>query len=164
MSDKLMDTEPGGEQTQYEGVHTFVEPHAKQTGQLGGAFLVSLPLSPNTRPRLFVYVLYYYHWPFPALDPSTHTSTEPPKAPVDEPNTQGVTKADKIRYGQSIQEGGMGGKTTSSTGEANGGGFGGTKKMEEEDDSFSKERREQGYGGGKDMDRNIGAWINKSNE
>jgi hypothetical protein len=61
MSDKLMDTEPGGEQTQYEGVHTFVEPHAKQTGQLGGAFLVSLPLSPNTRPRLFVYVLYYYH-------------------------------------------------------------------------------------------------------
>jgi hypothetical protein len=36
MSDKLMDTEPGGEQTQYEGVHTFVEPHAKQAGQLGG--------------------------------------------------------------------------------------------------------------------------------
>jgi hypothetical protein len=51
----------------------------------------------------------------------------------------------------------MGGKTTSSGGEANDGGFGGTKKIEEEGDSFSKERREQGYGGGKDMDRNIGA-------
>ena len=37
MSDKLMDTEPGGErQNQYEGVHTFVEPHAKEAGQLGG--------------------------------------------------------------------------------------------------------------------------------
>jgi hypothetical protein len=37
------------------------------------------------------------------------------------------------------------------------GGFGGTKALDEQDDSFSKERREQGYGGGKDMDRNIGA-------
>lgn len=92
-----------------------------------------------------------------ATDPATGTSTKPPKAPVDEPNTQGVSKADKIRYGQSIQEGGMGGKTTSSTGEANEGGFGGAKALDEAGDSFSKERREQGYGGGKDMDRNIGA-------
>lgn len=29
--------------------------------------------------------------------------------------------------------------------------------MEGHDDSFAKERREQGYGGGKDMDKNIGA-------
>ncbi|KAF2829995.1 hypothetical protein CC86DRAFT_367879 [Ophiobolus disseminans] len=91
------------------------------------------------------------------LDAATGTSTAPPKAPVDEPNTQGVSKADKIRYGQSIQEGGVGGKTTSSSGEANQeGGFGGTQALKE-GDSFSKERREQGYGGGKDMDRNIGA-------
>jgi hypothetical protein len=68
-----------------------------------------------------------HHYPLPrpranncaTADPSTGTSTQPRKAPVDEPNTQGVSKADKIRYGQSIQEGGMGGKTTSSTGEAN---------------------------------------------
>jgi hypothetical protein len=142
MSDKLMDTEPGGEQTQYEGVHTFVDPHNKQAGQLGGM---------QPFPQLIVRSLN------PA-DPSTGTSTQPPKAPVDEPNTQGVTKADKIRYGQSIQEGGMGGKTTSSTGEANSeGGFGGTKAISEDTDGFRKERREQGYGGGKDMDRNIGA-------
>ena len=32
-----MDTAPGGEnQNQYEDVHTFIEPHAKQAGQLGG--------------------------------------------------------------------------------------------------------------------------------
>lgn len=69
-----------------------------------------------------------------------------------------MSKADKIRYGQSIQEGGMGGKTTGATGEANAeGGFGGTEALNEASDSFSKERREQGYGGGKDMDRKIGA-------
>jgi hypothetical protein len=42
MSDKLMDTEPGGEQTQYEGIHTFVDPPTKQTGQLGGTSFLSL--------------------------------------------------------------------------------------------------------------------------
>ncbi|KAF2479298.1 hypothetical protein BDY17DRAFT_305318 [Neohortaea acidophila] len=35
MSSNLMDTEPGGEQTQYEGAHTDVEPHKKSTGQMG---------------------------------------------------------------------------------------------------------------------------------
>ncbi|KAF2036081.1 hypothetical protein EK21DRAFT_52570 [Setomelanomma holmii] len=121
----LMDTEPGGEQTQYEGAHNLSEPHNKQAGQLG--------------------------------DEATGTTTTPPKPATDEPNTQGVSKADKIRYGQSIQEGGMGGKTTSSSGEASDGGFGGTAAQEQKDASFSKERREQGYGGGKDQDRNIGA-------
>ncbi|KAI8934592.1 hypothetical protein NX059_008288 [Plenodomus lindquistii] len=126
MSSKLMDTEPGGEQTQYEGVHTFVEPHAKQAGQLG--------------------------------DPSEGTTSTPNKKATDEPNTQGVSKADKIRYGQSIQEGGMGGKTTSSTGEAvQEGGYGGTKAVDEDGDSAAKQRKQQGYGAGEDMDRNIGA-------
>lgn len=153
MSDKLMDTEPGGEQTQYEGIHTFVEPHNKQAGQLGGMG----SLLPVFSFATFSLACSLRHI-LTLLDPSTGTSTQPPKPPTDEPNTQGVSKADKIRYGQSIQEGGMGGKTTSSTGEANAeGGFGGTKAVEGQDDSFSKERREQGYGGGKDMDRNIGA-------
>jgi hypothetical protein len=127
MSDKLMDTEPGGErQNQYEGVHTFVEPHAKQAGQLGD----------------------------PSEGTSVHTKTSDPGAP----NTQGITPADKIRYGQSIQEGGMGGKTTSSTGEANTeGGFGGTEALNEDDENAAKQRGAQGYGGNKDMDRTIGA-------
>ncbi|KAF2655265.1 hypothetical protein K491DRAFT_431912 [Lophiostoma macrostomum CBS 122681] len=133
MSDNpsLMDTEPGGEQTQYEGEHTHVEPHANEAGQLG--------------------------------DPSTHTTTSDSQAPraSNTPNTQGVTPAEKIRYGQSIQEGGMGGQTTSSTGEAKTeGGFGGTGKLGqdgEEEDEAAKSRREQGYGGEGDMDRGIGA-------
>jgi hypothetical protein len=51
MSDKLMDTEPGGEQTQYEGVHTFVEPHSKQAGQMGGKNSpIPLILPPITLP------------------------------------------------------------------------------------------------------------------
>ncbi|KAL2872734.1 uncharacterized protein BJX67DRAFT_16873 [Aspergillus lucknowensis] len=38
MSDdtKLMDIEPGGEQTQYEGIRQFSETPPKATGQLGG--------------------------------------------------------------------------------------------------------------------------------
>ncbi|OJJ80508.1 uncharacterized protein ASPGLDRAFT_134595 [Aspergillus glaucus CBS 516.65] len=32
---QLLDIEPGGENTQYESTHTFVEPPEKQTGQLG---------------------------------------------------------------------------------------------------------------------------------
>jgi hypothetical protein len=127
MSDKLMDTEPGGERrNQYEGVHTYVEPHAKQGGQLG--------------------------------DPSEGTSVDTKTSDPGAPNTQGITPADKIRYGQSIQEGGMGGKTTSSTGEAKTeGGFGGTEALDEDDDDAAKQRRLQGYGGNKDMDRTIGA-------
>ncbi|KAF2141371.1 uncharacterized protein K452DRAFT_298751 [Aplosporella prunicola CBS 121167] len=33
----LMNTEPGGENTQYESVHTFVDPPAKQAGLFGGS-------------------------------------------------------------------------------------------------------------------------------
>ncbi|TVY57328.1 hypothetical protein LCER1_G001769 [Lachnellula cervina] len=32
---KLMDTEPGGENTQYESANTFTKPHAKSEGQFG---------------------------------------------------------------------------------------------------------------------------------
>jgi hypothetical protein len=37
------------------------------------------------------------------------------------------------------------------------GGFGGTEAMQESGGSAAQERRVQGYGGEKDMDRNIGA-------
>lgn len=37
----LMDTEPGGEQTQYEGQNTFVQGHSKEEGQFNGSFFSS---------------------------------------------------------------------------------------------------------------------------
>ncbi|KAJ4368915.1 hypothetical protein N0V83_005997 [Neocucurbitaria cava] len=166
MSKNLMDTEIGGEQTQYEGAHTFVEPHNKQAGQLGGTQPPSsfLPLyircSYSSASFESVFTPIYKSLNLLRTDSSEGTSTTRNSSSTsgDEPNTQGVSKSDKIRYGQSIQEGGMGGKTASSTGEANAeGGFGGTQALDESDDSFAKERREQGYGGGKDMDRNVGA-------
>lgn len=36
MSDQLMDTERGGEQTQYESIQTVTKPSSKEEGQLGG--------------------------------------------------------------------------------------------------------------------------------
>ncbi|KAK5086962.1 hypothetical protein LTR05_004133 [Lithohypha guttulata] len=36
MSSNMMDTEKGGESTQYESIHTVTKPHSKQSGQLGG--------------------------------------------------------------------------------------------------------------------------------
>ncbi|KAF2257423.1 hypothetical protein BU26DRAFT_599926 [Trematosphaeria pertusa] len=128
MSSNLIPTEPGGEQTQYEGIHTHVDPPSKQPGQMG--------------------------------DPATSTASPPAhahKAASNAPNTQSVTPAEKMRYGQSIQEGGMGGKTDAATGEAGEeGGFGGTEALEQGGDA-AQERREQGYGGERDMDRSIGA-------
>ncbi|MCJ1313294.1 hypothetical protein MMC25_006971 [Agyrium rufum] len=35
MSSGMMDTEPGGENTQYESIATHNQPHAKDAGQLG---------------------------------------------------------------------------------------------------------------------------------
>jgi hypothetical protein len=154
MSDKLMDTEAGGEQTQYEGIHTYVEPHDKQYGQLSSMFnnlLMSCTLLfsvPDSIPLTCI----------PSAGSSEGTSVNAKTADPGAPNTHGITPADKIRYGQSIQEGGMGGKTTTSSGEAKADtGFGGTEALGDDDDSAAKQRREQGYGGSKDMDRNIGA-------
>jgi hypothetical protein len=87
----------------------------------------------------------------------TDTNPHAHKSTFNAPNTQGITPADKIRYGQSIQEGGMGGKTAGMAGQAKTeGGFGGTVARDEDEDSFSKQRRAQGYGGEHDMDKNIG--------
>ncbi|KAF2708270.1 hypothetical protein K504DRAFT_302605 [Pleomassaria siparia CBS 279.74] len=122
----LMETSPGGEQTQYEGEHTDVDPPKKESGQLGGT--------------------------------NTSSTQQSSSKASNAPNTQGVTPAEKIRYGQAISEGGMGGKTTGGIGEATTqGGFGGTKSLDEKDDSFAKERREQGYGGENDADKHVGA-------
>ncbi|KAF1993351.1 hypothetical protein P154DRAFT_406155, partial [Amniculicola lignicola CBS 123094] len=123
----LMDTSPGGEQTQYEGEASDMQPHNKLAGQMGQT---SAPT---------------------ALADKQHDKK------TNEPNTQGVTPADKIRYGQSIQEGGVGGKTTSSSGQANQGGFGGTEGLKVEgEDGGEGARRKQGYGGRGEMSGEVG--------
>ncbi|KAF2796845.1 hypothetical protein K505DRAFT_358969 [Melanomma pulvis-pyrius CBS 109.77] len=126
MSQHLAHTSPGGEQTQYEGAHTSVDPPAKLAGH------------------------------FDATTETTHSNAQ--NRATNAPNTQGVTSAEKIRFGQAISEEGVGGKTGASMGDASTeGGFGGTKALDEESEGFAKVRREQGYGGGRDADRHIGA-------
>lgn len=69
---------------------------------------------------------------------------------------QGERKAENIRYGQNISEGGMGGMTSTQEGEAGQEGYG---KMKDEPSSgdAAEGRQAAGYGGEKDMDREIGA-------
>ena len=47
MTSNLMDTEKGGEQTQYEGEHSDMMPHKQEAGQLGGMF------SSNPSPQIY---------------------------------------------------------------------------------------------------------------
>jgi hypothetical protein len=135
MSSNLMDTEAGGEQTQYvlilshfiinfsdmtsryEGAATEIQAHKKSTGQLGHP-------SKNT-----------------TTDPATTTEAAEQQA------ERGKRTAENIRYGQTISEGGMGGKTSGQQGEAD----------KEGDVDAGKQRTAAGYGGGKDMDREVGA-------
>ncbi|KAJ4297581.1 hypothetical protein N0V90_005474 [Kalmusia sp. IMI 367209] len=160
MSKNLMDTEIGGENTQYEGSHTFVEPHDKQAGQLGGMssvpihiiiFLLSIRILSSHASSAFTY-----------LDPDATTGTklqdQVHKSASTGPNSQGVTPAEKLRYGQSIQEGGGGAGRTDASGQASSeGGFGGTEKLEADAGGSAQQRRAQGYGKETDMDQNIGA-------
>ncbi|KAI5241444.1 hypothetical protein E4T43_05461 [Aureobasidium subglaciale] len=66
---------------------------------------------------------------------------------------EGEKTAEKIRYGQSLSENGMGGQTIG-TGEANNSSAG-SKAQDETDDTVG-ERQKSGYGGDKDMDTSIG--------
>lgn len=129
MSNKLMDTEPGGEQTPYEAENSDVLPHKKESGQFG-----SNPTPTNTSTQLA------------DKTPTTSSSTTDKNAP----NTQNITPTDKKLYGQSIQaSGGGGGQTVGLEG-----------KVDSEEgvgEDGVKERRAQGYGGDKDVGRDVGA-------
>ncbi|KAI4850926.1 hypothetical protein E4T44_02452 [Aureobasidium sp. EXF-8845] len=67
---------------------------------------------------------------------------------------EGEKTAEKIRYGQALSENGMGGQTTGS-GQANSSSAG--SKAQYVDEDAVSERAKSGYGGDKDMDRDIGA-------
>jgi hypothetical protein len=77
-----------------------------------------------------------------------------PEAEAAKKAEEGEKTAEKIRYGQALSENGMGGQTTG-LGQANSSSAG--SKAQKEDEDAVSERVKSGYGGDKDMDRDIGA-------
>ncbi|KAK7518563.1 hypothetical protein IWZ03DRAFT_413558 [Phyllosticta citriasiana] len=101
MSDKLMDTAPGGQSTQYESIKQFTNPPDKDVGQLG--------------------------------------------------NPGAATKSASSAHDDKAAH-----KTKEQLGEA--GGLGGAgASADDEADAEQRARREQGYGGERDMRRDVGA-------
>ena len=90
--------------------------------------------------------------------PSDNTTTDPSKTSegAQRQAERGEQTAENIRYGQTISEGGMGGMTNVQEGEATKEGFGKVADRAEDGDAGA-ERRQAGYGGKSDMDRNVGA-------
>lgn len=156
-----MDTEVGGEQTQYvlfshrninspvtnnvitryESIQTVTKPHARESGQLGGmSFILSFPFS-----TLFLY------WRSPK------GSSENTPAPSSTSNTvskeRGEQKAENMRYGQAISEQGVGGFTSPELNNGSATQEGGSAEQEMDAD---KTRSAQGYGGDSDMGKEVG--------
>lgn len=86
-------------------------------------------------------------------DPETSVDSVP-EVEAAKKAEEGEKTAEKIRYGQSLSENGMGGQTTG-LGQANSSSAG--AKAQDVDEEAKSERVKSGYGGDKDMDRDIGA-------
>ncbi|KAI9725972.1 MAG: hypothetical protein M1828_002300 [Chrysothrix sp. TS-e1954] len=132
MTSNMMDTEAGGESTQYESIQTVTNPGSKQGGQLGEA------------------------------QTSAPTTSQSQSAQRDqgEAAERSARTTENIRYGQTISEGGMGGQTTTNSGApSTQGGFGGTQASSGSMDtgSASESREASGYGGEQDSSREVGA-------
>lgn len=127
MSSSLLDTSPGGEQTQYEGAVTENVPSKKSGGQL------CQPASTE--------------------EPSNTDAAAQRRA------ERGEQTAENIRYGQTISEGGMGGMTANQGAEAEKEGYGRLREGSggEGAGSAEGERTKAGYGGERDMRRDVGA-------
>lgn len=80
-----------------------------------------------------------------------------PKAAANEKAQRGEKTAENIRYGQSISESGVGGFTTTSSGSAAQEGYGRQQDKASDTADAAASRKAEGYGGEKDMDREIGA-------
>ncbi|TKA74770.1 hypothetical protein B0A55_03858 [Friedmanniomyces simplex] len=132
MSSGLMETDPGGENQQYEGNLHTADPHKTSAGQLGQS------------------------------SSQTHTTTDPSQTDSgkQQASERGEKTAENIRYGQTISEtGGMGGMTEGMDGSAEQGGYGGGVGDAGGDGraAAGETRGVQGYGGKEDMDREVGA-------
>ena len=81
-----------------------------------------------------------------------------PEAAAKEKAEKGEKTAEKIRFGQSISETGVGGFTTTTSGSAAQEGYGRQQQDKASDTADAvQSRKAEGYGGEKDMDREIGA-------
>ncbi|KAI4723948.1 hypothetical protein E4T49_08320 [Aureobasidium sp. EXF-10728] len=125
MSQNLMDTQPGGDTEGSTSQYTAINTVTVPHKKSGGQF------------------------------GSPETSVDSvPEAEAAKRAEDGEKTAEKIRYGQSLSENGMGGQTTG-LGQANSSSAG--SEAQSTDDAAVSERVKSGYGGDKDMDRNIGA-------
>ncbi|KAL8658310.1 MAG: hypothetical protein Q9226_001090 [Calogaya cf. arnoldii] len=82
----------------------------------------------------------------PNLDPETQPDAVKEQQEQDKAD-RGERTAENVRYGQTISEGGMGGKTTEAGGSANQAGYGSTDGHAGQDNAVET-RQEQGYGPG----------------
>jgi hypothetical protein len=158
---RLMDTSPGGENTQfvppptplnpllkllplspytniylntrYESTATFTKPHAKSSGQFGGTFSFSSSLKSHS-------ILNQTSLATKLIITcnSDSNTTEASQQAQDQKKERGEKTAENIRFGESISEHGFGGETVGNTGAP---GLGSESEGEQT-------RREQGYGGG----------------
>ena len=79
-----------------------------------------------------------------------------PEAAAQEKAEKGEKTAENIRYGQAISEQGVGGFTSGSLGSAAQEGVGKQQEQQQDQDAVQS-RKAEGYGGEKDMNREIGA-------
>jgi hypothetical protein len=91
----------------------------------------------------------------PSLPSCDHADISGDSSNISEPTSgvsaeRGQQTADNVGYGQNVSESGIGGMTTTSSGDAQQGGYGGT---EAQDTEAKNTRREQGMGPG----NNVGA-------
>jgi len=82
-----------------------------------------------------------------------------PEAAAQQKAERGEKTAENIRYGQALSESGVGGFTSTSSGSAAQEGAGRQSQSQQEQDSADavQSRKAEGYGGEKDMNREIGA-------
>ncbi|KAK0948509.1 hypothetical protein LTR48_001597 [Friedmanniomyces endolithicus] len=129
MSSGLMETDPGGEDQQYEGNLHLADPHKKSAGQLGQSASES------------------------------HTTTDPSQtdAGKEQASARGEKTAENIRYGQTISEtGGMGGMTQGMEGSTEQAGYGGGVGSAADESGGADARAQQGNGREGDMSREVG--------
>ncbi|KAL9138064.1 MAG: hypothetical protein Q9175_000717 [Cornicularia normoerica] len=141
MSSGLMDTEAGGEGSQY-AVSNLV---AQQQ-------LTMLPDTSQSRQSQNHTLSKAVKWAVSAVPALIATKEETqPDAVTSQQKQQKAERegktAENVRYGQTISEEGMGGKTTEAGGSANQDGFGVTDAQGGIDDA-EESRRNQGYGPG----------------